>query len=295
MATTTVSRSNGFFSDRRENGGLRTHGSPFREDFADQFRQSKGGRRYAPGDEQCGLHGTHDQVGRERCLGCGFDQGSRQDHDREGESASAEAATEHFAPVLESAPEAIQRAAQPGRCLIARQSFEVAEDQRRSVSVRQEGELLVKGLEKLPQFQHTDCSLIGAGYLRWEGLHDVPSELLAEVARDPKGHPVKPTAQRFLLANRAYLLGKDEEGGLAGILGIVFVAQDASANAEHHAAMPVDESCKTCLIPCVEPREQIRIRFLLTMGGQQDAQTLQYVIEGILRHFRKPCRVASSY
>jgi hypothetical protein len=103
-------------------------------------------------------------------------------------------------------------------------------------------------------------------------------ELLAEVGGDPKGDPVKPATQRFLLANGVYVLGKDEEGGLTGILGIVFVAQDAPANAEYHAGMPVDESCKTSLIPGMEPLEQIRIRPLLARRGQQDAQTLHYVI-----------------
>jgi hypothetical protein len=54
-------------------------------------------------------------------------------------------------------------------------------------------------------------------------------------------HAVQPRADRLALADRAGLAEQHEEGRLERVLGLVRVAQDPPADAEHHRAVPLDQ------------------------------------------------------
>ena len=55
------------------------------------------------------------------------------------------------------------------------------------------------------------------------------------------GHAVQPGADRLALADRAGLAEQDQERRLERVVGLVRVAQDAPADAEHHRAVPLDQ------------------------------------------------------
>ena len=50
--------------------------------------------------------------------------------------------------------------------------------------------------------------------------------------------PVQPVAQQVGVADRPRLAGQDEEDGLEGVLGMVMVAQELSADAQNHRPVP---------------------------------------------------------
>ena len=54
-------------------------------------------------------------------------------------------------------------------------------------------------------------------------------------------HAVQPGPDRFAFADRASLAKQDQERRLERVIGLVWVAQDAPADAEHHRAVPLDQ------------------------------------------------------
>ena len=56
------------------------------------------------------------------------------------------------------------------------------------------------------------------------------------------------------------LADEDEEGGLEGVLGVMGVAQDATADAQHHRPMPAHECLERILIlPANESFQQLAV------------------------------------
>ena len=58
------------------------------------------------------------------------------------------------------------------------------------------------------------------------------------LARRAERDAIEPVAQQVGIADRAGLAGQHEEDGLEGILGMVAVAQELSADVQDHRAMP---------------------------------------------------------
>ena len=71
------------------------------------------------------------------------------------------------------------------------------------------------------------------------------------------GHAVQPGADRLALADRAGLAEQDQECRLERVLGLVRVAQDAPADAQHHRAVQGHERGERRLVTTAhEPLEQ---------------------------------------
>ena len=66
-------------------------------------------------------------------------------------------------------------------------------------------------------------------------------DLLPCTPRRPDRDPVQPVAQQVGVADRPGLAGQDEEDGLEGVLGMLHVAQELPADAQHHRPVPADQ------------------------------------------------------
>ena len=62
------------------------------------------------------------------------------------------------------------------------------------------------------------------------------------------GHPVQPIAQDGAGGHGTRLADEDKEGGLEGVLGVGGIAQDTLADAQHHAAVSLQQRRKRRLI-----------------------------------------------
>ncbi len=126
---------------------------------------------------------------------------------------------------------------QPPRRLVGRESLEVAEHDRQAERPRQAIDLAVQGLGLLALDRL--LGLDGGTRLRpadgafFLGLA-ASSEPCAGLARRPQRHTVEPGAEQVRIADRPSLLGQHEEDGLEGVLGMLVVAQELPADAQHH-------------------------------------------------------------
>jgi hypothetical protein len=73
---------------------------------------------------------------------------------------------------------------------------------------------------------------------------------------NPMGDSVQPATHRLRLANRAGFAGQDQESGLKGILGIVFIVQHAATNMPNQPAMSPKERSEGVLILALAKRAQ---------------------------------------
>ncbi len=55
------------------------------------------------------------------------------------------------------------------------------------------------------------------------------------------GDPMQPTGQRLFLANGGRLASQHQEGGLAGVFGVLSAAKDAATEAQDHRPMSLDQ------------------------------------------------------
>jgi hypothetical protein len=62
------------------------------------------------------------------------------------------------------------------------------------------------------------------------------------------GRAVKPAAQGLSFADGTSLANEDQERRLKDVLGIVGMAQDASAHTPHKRAVPAQDRCERCSI-----------------------------------------------
>jgi hypothetical protein len=63
------------------------------------------------------------------------------------------------------------------------------------------------------------------------------------------GHTVQPTAQGGATADGGRLPSKNQEGRLAGILGIMLVAQDTPADCKYHRAVALKQPRESVFVP----------------------------------------------
>ena len=76
------------------------------------------------------------------------------------------------------------------------------------------------------------------------------------LARRADRHPVEPGAQQVGVADGAGLAGEHEEDGLEGVLGMVPVTQELSADVEDHRPVPRHQ------------RDERRIPSRIAAGGE---------------------------
>ena len=181
---------------------------------------------------------------------------------------------EQFPPAGQPVRHRARRAAEPAGGVLVRQPFQVAQDERRPVLLRAAGRLPRRGRPELvPR-----GAPIGAGRPAREARR-----LCGEGGRraaggpgldgGPVGDPVEPVA-RAGPAGRwsAAFADQDEEGGLERVLGVVGVAEDAAADAQHHRPVPADERGERGLVAGVEePAEQFGVGRTGAVGGGSGA------------------------
>ncbi len=71
---------------------------------------------------------------------------------------------------------------------------------------------------------------------------------------------VQPAPQAVSPPDRAAFLDQDQEGGLEGVLGVVWVAQDRPADAQDHRPMPSHQHFEgPAVAPGEETLEELRV------------------------------------
>jgi hypothetical protein len=70
------------------------------------------------------------------------------------------------------------------------------------------------------------------------------------------GNPVEPTGNGLTLADRTGPPRQDEECGLERILGVVLVAEDLTANAQHHRPVSLDQRREAGLGRLIATRDE---------------------------------------
>ncbi len=147
------------------------------------------------------------------------------------------------------------------RDLLVRLPFEVAEDHRRSVFLGQSADLV---MEHRPEFAPRGVELGNRG----RHLRALPFVAAAPLGvgsgshRDPIGDLVKPASQHAAVADRSRLPREHEEGCLEGILRILMLGQDMTANAQDHGAVPAHQDLEG------------RLRIVLTLAQEEIEQLL---------------------
>ena len=66
-------------------------------------------------------------------------------------------------------------------------------------------------------------------------------DLLPRAPRRPDRDPVEPVAQQVGIADRSRPPGQDQKHGLEGVLGMLHVAQELAADAQHHRPVPAHQ------------------------------------------------------
>ncbi len=157
-----------------------------------------------------------------------------------------------FSRASQAAAERAGRAAEAPGGLIEGETLEVAEDHRQAESLGQAVDLAVEGLGLLA----VDGGPVGrrgrrlgrGARARAGTSHRVvllpplsAGDLLPHAPRRPGGDAIEPVAQQLGVADRASLLGQDQESGLEGVLGVLDVAEELSADAQDHRPMPAHQ------------------------------------------------------
>jgi hypothetical protein len=111
------------------------------------------------------------------------------------------------------------------------------------------------------------------------------------------GDAVQPAGERRAAPERACLPGEGEEGGLEGVLGVLPVAQEPAADAEHHGAVPPDEHLEGGLVAAGgEPFEEVAVlEAAVRPPGDETAQVTEDVVRRAWGHGWLPGRVVYHY
>ncbi len=127
---------------------------------------------------------------------------------------------------------------------LPRDALQVAQHQWYPIFVRQSAQFPIKDR---PEFRpHIDCRLSTR-----EGVHLLPPPFHPRAAcfeRCAIGHAVEPVAHLAAWPDAVAATHEDKESSLESVLGVVAVAQDAPADAQHHRTMPVQQSRERRLI-----------------------------------------------
>jgi hypothetical protein len=90
---------------------------------------------------------------------------------------------------------------------------------------------------------------------------------------------IEPAAHRLAIGDRGRFTGEDEEGGLESVFGVLRMAQNPAADAQHHRAVSPYQGGEGGLIAAGdEAREELAIRQVIPAGGMED---LMKVFEGL--------------
>jgi hypothetical protein len=134
--------------------------------------------------------------------------------------------------------------------LVPRFPFQVAQNQRRAVFLRQTVQFLVQGRAQFaPARLGRDARLPSIRRIvKRLGVRALPFCPRSGSQSDALGDPVEPTARRVPLGNGTGFANEDEESGLKSIFGIVWVRENATADAQDHRAMSSQDGFKGGLI-----------------------------------------------
>src|SRR5262249_19206145 len=135
------------------------------------------------------------------------------------------------------------------------------EDHRRAVLGGETIDLVVQERPNVLPLGHVHSFLL-LPHGRHLLLVDSPVYLTApELDRNVIRNAIKPTGQRFPLADGAGLARQDEKGCLESIIGVVLVVKDLPADAKDQGSMPFDQGRESRLFFLVnEPLEQGAVR-----------------------------------
>jgi hypothetical protein len=117
--------------------------------------------------------------------------------------------------------------------LLAPLALQVAQDDGRPVAFGKCGQLPIKHLPQVVASRGRRLHPRGGPRL----LRTPPGHRSPSLQGRPVGHTVQPGPEARPLVDRRRPADEDEEGGLEGVLGVVIVAQDATADPEHHRAV----------------------------------------------------------
>jgi hypothetical protein len=161
-------------------------------------------------------------------------------------------------------------------------ALEVAEHDRPAIRLRQAGDLVVEDRPNVAP-QHVRRAVGRRDVGQRGAVNRRAPRPSAGPAGDPIRHLVEPARDGLPFADGTGPARQDEERGLKGVLGILFLTQDAAAEVEHHRAVPPHQQLERRLVaPTGKAVKQIRIRNLAR--SEQAVQTLQDDCEGTIRH-----------
>ena len=146
--------------------------------------------------------------------------------------------------------------------LLGAEALEIAEHDRIPVSLREATNLLVEGRPRLGRS--------GVALVRHRAKGGTPPLVGApprgvglDTNGDPEGNAMKPARDGIGLADRRGPAGEDEERGLKGVLGVVRIAKDLLADAQHHRCVPFHQRREGRLIGPVlavnEPLDELGV------------------------------------
>jgi hypothetical protein len=165
--------------------------------------------------------------------------------------------------------------------------LEVTKDNRQPIFVRETIHLLMQQGPPVAQCDFSVRGLRPAGCLSFVSLASgLPnSGSPAEV----HGYPVQPCGQRCLLADGTGLPCQDQEGGLEGILGVLFIAKHPPADTQNQGAMPPKKHGEGSLVTTLdESAEQFPVVLVAVFGSSENPNVPQHLCQNARTHLRPP-------
>jgi hypothetical protein len=153
----------------------------------------------------------------------------------------------------------------------------------------------VKTLWQPPQLGVEDTAHIAprgfpAVMQRHVHLRSFPSTATGDIAphtnRDAVGNAMQKAAHAFALADGRCSAGEYEEGGLAGIFGVVGMAQNPPADGQHHGSIAADQHSESRLLMLAsEAVQQLSVAHPTgVFRPAQLANLVQDAVQPLVRH-----------
>jgi hypothetical protein len=142
------------------------------------------------------------------------------------------------------------------RRLLVGESVEVAEHDRRAVSLGEPIDFLVElgtGIHSCP-LVFRSCGHQSTSPF----VSATPASGRFCLAGDPQCHAMQPAREGLPLLDRACLSGEDQEGGLASVLGVMLPAKCLPADQEHQGGMPFHQAGEGGLRDVAMVRDEAR-------------------------------------
>jgi hypothetical protein len=187
----------------------------------------------------------------------------------------ATAVAQVVAAAIEPAAERVLAAAELRRRFHVRPAFEIAQDERHAVALRQALQFLVEHAAQVAQ-GHVLGRVRGrhGGDLLFAGAAAGAVSLGPD--RDPVGDFAQPPRDRLAAADRIRLASEDQECGLEGVFRVLLVAEDGATNGQDHGPVPADEVGERRLVAGRgEAVEEFRVRREGPRADVQPAQVLE--------------------